>query len=107
MTIHFPAVDAAVVAPALWLVAAGLAVLLADLFANRAPRGLLYGIGLLGCVVAFVSLVPQFGHPATTLAGAFASDQFSWAFDALLIFSLAAALLLSMLRRADDGGNPG
>ena len=104
--IVLPAFDPGTVAPALVLVAAGLLVLLVDLFTPRAGRGLLYGIGLAGCAAAFATLVPQFGHPSTTFAGAFASDRFSWAFDALLIVSLAAALALSLLRKAEDGGNP-
>jgi NADH-quinone oxidoreductase subunit N len=107
MTIQAPAVDFAVLAPLLALVGAGLIVLLADLFARPVSRALLYGIGIAGCAISFALLVPQFGHPAHTFAGAFASDTFSWGFDALLLIALAGALLLSLLKNADDGGSPG
>src|ERR1700724_312894 len=106
MTIPAPAVDMGTIAPVLVLVATGLLVLIVDLLTRRASRALLYGIGIAGCAVALAALVPQFGHPATTLGGAFASDRFSWAFDALLLLALAGALLLSLLRNADDGGSP-
>ncbi len=106
MQIVAPAVDYGIVSPLLALVAAGLAVLLADLLSQRAPRTVLYGIALVGCVVSFAMLVPQFGHPATTLGGAFASDRFSWTIDALILIALAASLLLSLLKNADDGGSP-
>ena len=102
-----PAVDWGVVAPLAILVATGLAILLADLLSARASRALLYGIGIAGSAAAFIALLSQIGHPATTFAGAFASDRFSWTFDALLLFSLVVALLLSLLGRADDGANPG
>lgn len=102
-----PQIDLGLLSPLLVLVGAGLIVLLADLWSRKASRALLYGIGIAGCVASFAMLVPQFGHPATTFGGAFASDRFSWAFDALLVGTLAVALLLSLLRRADDGGSPG
>lgn len=105
--ISAPMIDVGPIAPVLVLVAAGLAVLLADLLSRQASRGLLYGIGLAGCVAAFLALFPQFGHVSATFGGAFASDRFSWSFDALLIVALAASLLLSLLRNADDGGSAG
>lgn len=106
MMIPAPAVDFGTIAPMLILVVAGLLVLLVDLLMRQASRSLLYGIGIAGCLAAFAALVPQFGHPTSTFAGAFASDRFSWAFDALLLATLAGALLLSLLRNADDGGSP-
>jgi NADH-quinone oxidoreductase subunit N len=106
MTLPAPAVDMATIAPVMMLVGAGLLVLVVDLLTRRASRGLLYGIGIAGCLASFATLVPQFGHPATTLGGAFASDRFSWGFDALLVLALAVSLLLSLLRNADDGGSP-
>jgi len=106
MMIPAPNVDASTIAPVLILVAAGLVVLLADLLMRQAPRALLYGIGIAGCVASFAALAPQFGHPSATFGGAFASDHFSWSFDALLLVALAGALLLSLLRDADDGGSP-
>jgi NADH-quinone oxidoreductase subunit N len=106
MMIQAPHVDLGTIAPVLALVAAGLVVLLADLVMRQAPRALLYWIGIAGCVASFALLAPQFGHPASTFGGAFASDRFSWSFDALLLVALAGSLLLSLLRNADDGGSP-
>jgi NADH-quinone oxidoreductase subunit N len=102
-----PAADFGVLAPVVLLVAAGLVILLVDLLARSASRAVLYGIGIAGCIASFIALAAQFGHPATTLEGAFASDRFSWAFDAVILFALAVALLLSMLKNADDGASPG
>jgi NADH-quinone oxidoreductase subunit N len=107
MMIPTPAIDISTLAPVLVLIGAGLLVLLADLILPRASRALLYGIGIAGAAASFVALVTQFGHPSTTFAGAFASDRFSWAFDGLLILALAVALLLSLLRKAEDGGSAG
>ena len=101
-----PAIDFSTVAPVVALVATGLVVLLVDLLARQASRAMLYWIGIAGCVVSFLRLALQFGHPATTLVGAFASDRFSWAFDAIILIALAAALLLSLLRNAEDGKSP-
>jgi len=106
MTIPAPVIGFSTLAPVFLLVAAGLAVLLVDLLSRQAPRALLYWIGIAGCVVSFLALAPQFGHPATTLVGAFASDRFSWSFDAIILVALAASLLLSLLRNADDGKSP-
>ena len=107
MSIHIPPIDFGVVAPLFALVATGLVVLLVDLLSAQQSRKASYGIGIAGCVVAFIRLAMQFGHPATTFGGAFASDAYSWGFDALLLVTLAATFLLSLLRRADDGGSPG
>ena len=101
-----PVIDFSTLSPVLALVATGLVVLLVDLLARQASRAMLYWIGIAGCVVSFLMLVLQFGHPATTLVGAFASDRFSWAFDAIILIALAAALLLSLLRNAEDGKSP-
>ena len=101
-----PTIDFGVVAPLTVLVVTGLAILVVDLLSRRASRGLLYGIGLAGCVVSFGVLAPQFGHAATTFNGAFATDRFSWAFDAIIIIALAASLLLSLVRDAEDGSSP-
>src|SRR5215469_16732531 len=106
MNIPAPAIDFSTLAPVLVLVATGLLVLLVDLLTRQAPRALLYWIGIAGCVASFLTLAPQFGHPATTLVGAFASDRFSWAFDAIILIALAAALLLSLVRDAEDGASP-
>lgn len=104
--IAIPAIDFGVVAPLAVLVAAGLLIMLVDLLSRRASRPMLYGIGIAGCVVSFATLAPQFGHPATTFNGAFATDRFSWAFDAIILIALAASLLLSLVRDADDGASP-
>ncbi len=102
VTISWPAL-----APILVLTGAGLLIMLVDLVSRATLRGLLYGIGILGAVGAGLTMLPLYGHSVTTLAGAFASDRFSWLFDLVLLGSLAVTLLLSSLRRAEDGGSPG
>jgi len=105
--IQTAAIDWNVVAPAVVLVATGLVVLLVDLLSRSAPRQLLYGIGIAGSIAAFVALWPLRGQALTTFGGAFASDSYSWPFDALLLLTLAISLALSCLRKAEDGANPG
>jgi NADH-quinone oxidoreductase subunit N len=89
------------------LVATGLLVLIADLASNAAPKKLLYGIGAVGALAAFLASLPLAGQVRATFGGAYASDGFSWPFDALLLLTLAVTFLLSSLARAEDGGNPG
>ncbi|MBV8203395.1 MAG: NADH-quinone oxidoreductase subunit N [Candidatus Eremiobacteraeota bacterium] len=96
-----------VLAPIVALTAGGLLVLLVDLASKAVPRGVLYGIGVASCVAAFVTMLPLYGQEQVTLNGAFASDRFSWMFDALLLLTLAVTLVLSSLRKAEDGGNAG
>ncbi|MBV8222374.1 MAG: hypothetical protein JO293_03365, partial [Candidatus Eremiobacteraeota bacterium] len=96
-----------ILAPISVLVVTGLIVLLVDLVLRAAPRLLLYGIGIAGSVVALAALAPLYGRSETTVNCAFATDRFSWSFSAVLILTLAVALLLSSLRNADDGGSPG
>lgn len=106
MNVAGVSIDFVLLAPILTLVATGLLMLLVDLVSRAAPRRLLYGIGVAGSVVAFAYLVALYGRSATTLNGAFATDRFSWGFSAVLVLALAATLLLSALRKADDGGSP-
>ncbi len=101
------AVDYSTLAPLLALAAAGLLVLLLDLALRSAPRWLLYGTGIAGCLAALAFMIPLYDQTRTTLNGAFASDKFSWGFDALLVLTLAIALLLSSLKHSEDGGSPG
>jgi NADH-quinone oxidoreductase subunit N len=96
-----------ILAPISALVITGLIVLLVDLVARAAPRLLLYGIGIAGCIVALATLAPLYGRAETTVNGVFATDRFSWSFSAILILTLAVTLLLSSLRNAADGGSPG
>ncbi|MDQ2818775.1 MAG: NADH-quinone oxidoreductase subunit N [Candidatus Eremiobacteraeota bacterium] len=103
----FPQIDYGILAPPIVLIVTGLVVLLVDLGSRQAARGLLYAIGVAGCVGAFATLLPLSGRAETTLGGAFAADRFSWGFDALLLLTLAVTFLLSSLRRAEDGGSPG
>jgi len=107
MTIQGVSIDFTVLGPIIALGTAGLLVLLADLAGKKTPRGLLYGIGVAGCAVAFALLWQLFGRTATTMNGVFAVDRFSWGFSAILVGALAVTLLLSTLRNADDGGSPG
>lgn len=101
-----PPIDFDVVAPLAALVATGLLILIVDLVSRRATRRMLYWIGIAGSLVALARVVMQFGHPATTFVGAFASDRFSWAFDAIILVALIASLLLSLVRDAEDGASP-
>jgi NADH-quinone oxidoreductase subunit N len=100
-------IDWGVIAPLTVLVSTGLLVLIVDLASNAAPRKLLYGIGAVGSVAAFLASLPLAGQSQTTFGGVYASDGFSWPFDALLLLTLAVTFLLSSLARAEDGGNPG
>jgi NADH-quinone oxidoreductase subunit N len=100
-------IDWGMIAPLTVLVATGLLVLIADLASNAAPRKLLYGIGAFGSLAAFLASLPLAGHVLATFGGVYASDTFSWPFDALLLLTLAVTFLLSSLARAEDGGNPG
>ncbi|HYK53380.1 MAG TPA: NADH-quinone oxidoreductase subunit N, partial [Candidatus Eremiobacteraceae bacterium] len=104
--IAVPSIDFSVVAPLAALVATGLLILIVDLVSRRATRRMLYSIGIAGTAVSFVRVAMQFGHPATTFNGAFATDRFSWAFDAIVLIALAASLLLSLVRDAEDGASP-
>lgn len=106
MQIAMPAIDFDVVSPLAALVATGLVILLVDLVSRRASRTVLCSIGIAGSIVSFIRLAMQFGQPATTLGGAFATDRFSWAFDAIVLIALIAALLLSLVRDAEDGASP-
>jgi len=101
-----PQIDFGVIAPLVALVATGLLILIIDLVSRRATRRMLYSIGIAGCVVSFARVMLQIGHPATTFGGAFASDRFSWAFDAIILVALAVSLLLSLGRDAEDGASP-
>jgi NADH-quinone oxidoreductase subunit N len=100
-------IDWEVIAPLTVLVATGLLVLIVDLASNAAPRAVLYGIGALGSLAAFLASLPLAGRTLSTFGGAYSSDGFSWPFDALLLLTLAVSFLLSSLARAEDGGNPG
>ena len=104
--IALPSIDFGVIAPLTALVATGLLVLLVDLVSRRATRRMLYWIGIAGSLVALARVGLQVGHPATTFVGAFASDRFSWAFDAIILVALIVSLLLSLVRDADDGASP-
>ncbi len=93
--------------PIVILAGGGLLVMLVDLMSRAASRTVLYAIGILSALAALGSLLPLYGRSISTLNGAFAADKYSWTFDALLVLTLVITLLLSSLRRADDGGSPG
>lgn len=107
MSVAGVSISWAVLAPIVALSAGGLLIMLVDLVSRSASKSVLYSIGILSCLASFVTLVPLYGQTETTLAGAFASDRFSWAFDVLLLLTLAITLVLSSLRKAEDGGSPG
>jgi NADH-quinone oxidoreductase subunit N len=106
MTVLGVSFDWSILAPICALAVTGLLVLLVDLMMRQAPRALLYGIGVVGSIIAFAFMLALYGRDATTVNGAFAVDRFAWGFSAVLLLSLAVALLLSSLREADDGGSP-
>lgn len=97
----------AVLAPIVALSIGGLLIMVVDLVMRSASKALLYGIGIASCVASFITMLPLYGQTQTTLAGAFASDRFSWSFDVLLLITLVITFLLSSLRKAEDGGSPG
>src|ERR1700737_2256355 len=97
VTISWP-----VLAPIVALTAGGLLIMLVDLVGRKVDRAVLFGVGLASCVAAFVAMLPLYGREEVTLGGAFASDRFSWTFDALLLLTLAITFLLSSLRKAED-----
>lgn len=97
----------AVLAPIVILTVGGLLIMVVDLLSRSASKVVLYGIGILSCIGAFVTMLPLYGQSTVTLAGAFASDRFSWLFDIVLLLALAITFLLSSLRKAEDGGSPG
>ncbi|MDQ6768318.1 MAG: NADH-quinone oxidoreductase subunit N [Candidatus Eremiobacteraeota bacterium] len=107
MTLQGVTISWPVLAPIVALTAGGLLIMLVDLVSRSAPRVVLYAIGLLSCIAAFVSMLGLYGHEQVTLGGAFASDRFSWMFDALLLVTLAVTFLLSSLRKSEDGGTGG
>jgi NADH-quinone oxidoreductase subunit N len=94
-------------APIVALSAGGLLIMLVDLVTRSASKAILYGIGIAACIVSFITMLPLYGQTQTTLAGAYATDGYSWAFDVLLLVTLAITFLLSSLRKAEDGGSPG
>lgn len=107
MTIAGVSISWPVVAPILALTVGGLLIMIVDLLSRAASRAVLYGIGIVSCVAAFITMLPLRGELITTLNGAFASDNYSWMFDAVLLLTLAITFLLSSLRRAEDGGSSG
>lgn len=107
MSFQGVAISWAVLAPIVALTAGGLLIMLVDLVSRSVPRTVLYGIGVVTCIAAFVTMLPLYGQEQVTLNGAFASDRFSWTFDALLLLTLATTFVLSSLRNAEDGGSAG
>ncbi|MDQ6825043.1 MAG: NADH-quinone oxidoreductase subunit N [Candidatus Eremiobacteraeota bacterium] len=95
------------IAPVLTLGGAGLLILMVDLISRQVKRNVLYTLGIAGCAAAFLVSLPLAGQTVRTLGGAFASDRFSWGFDALLLLALGLTFLLSCLRNAEDGNGPG
>ena len=94
-------------APIVALTVGGLLIMVVDLVSRKAQRSVLYAIGVLSCVAAFVTMLPLYGRELVTLGGAFASDRYSWTFDALMLVTLAITFALSALRKSEDGGSAG
>lgn len=107
MTIQGVSISWPVLAPIVALTTGGLLIMLVDLLSRAASRTVLYAIGVLSCFATFATMLPLYGQTLTTLNGAFASDRFSWTFDAVLLLTLAITFLLSSLPRAEDGGSSG
>ncbi len=96
-----------VLAPLSALAVGGLVIILVDLVTRNVHRNVLFGLGIVACLVSFATMLPLYGQSLVTLNGAYASDRFSWTFDAILLLTLVVTFLLSSLRKAEDGGNPG
>jgi NADH-quinone oxidoreductase subunit N len=107
MTIQGVTISWPVLAPIAALTAGGLLIMLVDLVSRSASRAVLYTIGVISCAAAAWMLLPLYGSSIVTMGGAFASDRFSWTFDAILILTLAITFLLSSLKRSEDGGSAG
>ncbi|HZV78790.1 MAG TPA: hypothetical protein VFF60_04165, partial [Candidatus Binatus sp.] len=61
MTFYGVNFDFSILAPITVLVITGLIVLLVDLIGRSIPRVVLYGIGVAGCIGAFIALAPLYG----------------------------------------------
>lgn len=95
MTLSFTHADWNAILPVEVLAAAGLAVLLADLFSGRKQwRYVSIVIGLLGVVAAGIVAGRQFGHEYDAFFGGFMAGGFATVFEEIVLIGTAGSLLL-------------
>ena len=95
MTLSFTNVDWNAILPVEIVAAAGLAVLLADLFSGRKQwRYVSIVIGLLGVFVAAVVAGRQFGQQYDAFFGGFMTGGFATVFEEIVLIGTAGSLLL-------------
>jgi NADH-quinone oxidoreductase subunit N len=91
---NLPAVNWTPLLPVLGVSATAIVVLLADLFLEEPEREVLAWLSILGLALTALVSALLWGHPASTLGGAFAVDNYSVFFD--LLFCIASALSVLM-----------
>jgi NADH-quinone oxidoreductase subunit N len=95
VTLSFTSVDWNAILPVEILAAAGLAVLLADLFSARKQwRYVSIVIGLVGVVAAGIVAGRQFGHEYDAFFGGFMTGGFATVFEEIVLIGTAGSLLL-------------
>jgi NADH-quinone oxidoreductase subunit N len=95
MTLSFTNADWSAILPVEIVAAAGLAVLLADLFSGRKQwRYVSIVIGLLGVVAAGIVAGRQFGHNYDAFFGGFMAGGFATVFEEIVLIGTAGSLLL-------------
>jgi NADH-quinone oxidoreductase subunit N len=95
MMLSFTNADWNAIGPIDVLAAAGLVVLLADLFAGRRQwRYVSIVIGLLGVLIAAIVAGRQFGHEYDAFFGGFMTGGFATVFEEIVLIGTAGSLLL-------------
>jgi NADH-quinone oxidoreductase subunit N len=95
VTLSFTNADWSAILPVEIVAAAGLAVLLADLFSGRKQwRYVSIAIGLLGVVAAGIVAGRQFGHDYDAFFGGFMTGGFATVFEEIVLIGTAGSLLL-------------
>jgi NADH-quinone oxidoreductase subunit N len=95
VTLSFTSADWSAILPVEIVAAAGLAVLLADLFSGRKQwRYVSIAIGLLGVVAAGIVAGRQFGHDYDAFFGGFMTGGFATVFEEIVLIGTAGSLLL-------------
>ena len=95
MTLSFTNADWNAILPVEIVAAAGLAVLLADLFSGRKQwRYVSVAVGLLGVIAAGVVAGRQFGHEYDAFFGGFMTGGFATVFEEIVLIGTAGSLLL-------------
>ena len=94
--IHIPTIDWAMLAPVLWVVVAGIAGLLIEMFRPKQNNNMIVAFSLVGLAGAAYALVGQLGRsPAETFAGMVYRDQFSVLLQLIMVAVTAVCFLFS------------